>query len=61
MRDRASQQAALAKLGQDALSGADFDALLEEAVQVAARALEADSTSPHAKRIETLLSTRKKP
>jgi hypothetical protein len=28
---------------------------------VAARALEADSTSPHAKRIETLLSTRKKP
>src|SRR6187402_2506851 len=42
MRDRASQQAALAKLGQDALSGADFDALLEEAVQVAARELEAD-------------------
>ena len=42
MRDRASQQAALAKLGQDALSGRDFDALLDEAVEVAVRELEAD-------------------
>jgi PAS domain S-box-containing protein len=42
MRDRASQQAALAKLGQEALSGGDFDALLEHAVAVAARELEAD-------------------
>jgi len=42
MRDRASQQAALAGLGRQALSGADFDALLEDAATVAARELEAD-------------------
>jgi PAS domain S-box-containing protein len=42
MRDRASQQAALAALGQRALSGADLPGLLDEAAAVAARELEAD-------------------
>jgi len=42
MRDRASQQAALAALGQQALSGAELDGLLDEAAAVAARELEAD-------------------
>jgi PAS domain S-box-containing protein len=42
MRDRASQQAALAGLGRQALSGPDFDALLRDAAAVAARELEAD-------------------
>src|SRR5215210_1856725 len=42
MRDRASQQAALAGLARQALSGADFDALLGEAATVAARELGAD-------------------
>jgi PAS domain S-box-containing protein len=45
MRDRASQQAALAALGQRALSGADLDALLDEAAAVAARELEADQVA----------------
>src|SRR3954454_13298712 len=45
MRDRASQQAALAGLGRQALSGADFDALLQEAAEVAARELEADQVA----------------
>ena len=42
MRDRASQQAALAGLGRDALSGTDFETLLDEAAAVAASELEAD-------------------
>ena len=42
MRDRASQQAALALLGRQALSGVDFETLLQEAARVAARELEAD-------------------
>jgi PAS domain S-box-containing protein len=42
MRDRASQQAALAGLGRHALSGADLDTLLEEAAAAVARELEAD-------------------
>jgi PAS domain S-box-containing protein len=45
MRDRASQQAALAKLGRDALSGADPNRLLAEATAVAARELEADQVA----------------
>jgi PAS domain S-box-containing protein len=45
MRDRASQQSALAALGQLALSGADLDELLEEAAAVAARELEADQVA----------------
>src|SRR3954452_5577800 len=42
MRDRASQQAALAARGRRALSGADLPGLLDEAAAVAARELEAD-------------------
>src|SRR5215210_6281763 len=42
MRDRASQQAALAGLARLALSAADFDALLGDAATVAARELGAD-------------------
>jgi PAS domain S-box-containing protein len=42
MRDRASQQAALADLGLEALSGADVDTVLAKAATVAARELEAD-------------------
>src|SRR3954453_18764735 len=45
MRDRASQQAALAGLGRQALSDADFDALLQEAAEVAARELEAEQVA----------------
>ena len=45
MRDRASQQAALAKLGRDALTGTDPDRLLTEATAVAARELEADQVA----------------
>jgi PAS domain S-box-containing protein len=41
MRDRASQQAALAALGQRALAGTDLDELLEAAAALAARELEA--------------------
>jgi PAS domain S-box-containing protein len=41
MRDRASQQAALAGLGRQALSGSDFGALLQEAAELTARELEA--------------------
>jgi PAS domain S-box-containing protein len=42
MRDRASQQAALAKLAQRALSGMELSALVDEAAAAAARELEAD-------------------
>src|SRR4051812_20970888 len=42
MRDRASQQAALAELGRQALWGVDLDTLLHDAATVAARELEAD-------------------
>jgi PAS domain S-box-containing protein len=45
MRDRASQQAALARLGRQALSGADLDSLLAEAASVAAHELEADQVA----------------
>jgi hypothetical protein len=45
MRDRASQQAALAELGLQALSGADIDTLLANAASVAARELEADQVA----------------
>src|SRR4051812_28649907 len=42
MRDRASQQAALAGLGRQALSGVDFEALLQAAADMASRELEAE-------------------
>jgi PAS domain S-box-containing protein len=45
MRDRASQQAALAKLGQQALSGAGLGTVLAEAASMAARELEADQVA----------------
>jgi PAS domain S-box-containing protein len=45
MRDRASQQAALAALGQQALAGAVLDLLLNDAAIVAARELEADQVA----------------
>jgi PAS domain S-box-containing protein len=45
MRDRASQQAALAGLARQALSGGDLDRLLREAAAVAARELEADQVA----------------
>jgi PAS domain S-box-containing protein len=45
MRDRASQQAALAALGQQALAGAVLDVLLSDAAAVAARELEADQVA----------------
>jgi PAS domain S-box-containing protein len=45
MRDRASQQAALAGLARQALSGADLDALLRDAADVAALELEADQVA----------------
>ena len=45
MRDRASQQSALAALGQQALSGADLEELIETAAAVTARELEADQVA----------------
>src|SRR3954452_1347414 len=45
MRDRASQQAALARLGRQALAGTDFGTLLEDAAALAARELEADQVA----------------
>jgi PAS domain S-box-containing protein len=45
MRDRASQQAALAGLARQALSGADLDTLLRDAAGVAALELEADQVA----------------
>jgi PAS domain S-box-containing protein len=45
MRDRASQQSALAALGQQALSGADLERLLDTSAAVAARELEADQVA----------------
>ena len=45
MRDRASQQSALAALGQQALSGAELEELLRAAAAVAARELEADQVA----------------
>src|SRR5215207_10576531 len=45
MRDRASQQAALAGLGRQALSGTAFEILLKEAAAVAARELEANQVA----------------
>jgi PAS domain S-box-containing protein len=45
MRDRASQQAALAGLARQALSGADLDALLRDAADAAALELEADQVA----------------
>ena len=45
MRDRASQQSALAALGQQALSGAELEELLGAAAAVAARELEADQVA----------------
>ena len=45
MRDRASQQSALAALGQQALSGADLEGLLDTSAAVAARELEADQVA----------------
>jgi PAS domain S-box-containing protein len=45
MRDRASQQAALAGLAKQALSGIELDTLLGEAAAVAARELEADQVA----------------
>ena len=45
MRDRASQQSALAALGQQALSGADLAELIETAAAVAARELEANQVA----------------
>jgi PAS domain S-box-containing protein len=45
VRDRASQQSALAALGQQALSGVDLAELIETAAAVAARELEADQVA----------------
>jgi PAS domain S-box-containing protein len=45
MRDRASQQAALAGLARQALSGADLDILLRDAADVAALELAADQVA----------------
>jgi PAS domain S-box-containing protein len=45
VRDRASQQSALAALGQQALSGAELEELLRAAAAVAARELEADQVA----------------
>jgi len=45
MRDRASQQSALAALGQQALSGGELEELLGAAAAVAARELEADQVA----------------
>jgi PAS domain S-box-containing protein len=45
VRDRASQQSALAALGQQALSGADLAELIETAAAVAASELEADQVA----------------
>jgi PAS domain S-box-containing protein len=45
MRDRASQQAALAALGQHALAGTHLDVLLEDAAAMAARELEANQVA----------------
>src|SRR5215211_2798120 len=45
MRDRASQQAALAGLARQALSGVALDSLLEDAAGMAARELEADQVA----------------
>ena len=45
MSDRASQQAALAGLGRQALSGADLGTLLAEAASAVARELNVDQVA----------------
>src|SRR5688500_14117279 len=45
MRDRASQQSALAALGQQALSGTELDELLDAAAAMAARELEVEQVA----------------